>query len=71
MTRQIQLFGCILTLGVADAAVADARAAPSLHGFQVFLISEVSLFHGRREILNDSVEFTQYGVKIVIILKEC
>lgn len=63
-------FSCILTLSVADAAVADARAAPSLHGFQVFIISEVSLLHGGREILNDSVKFTQHGVETVILLKK-
>lgn len=61
---------CILTLGVADAAVADARAAASLHGLQVLIISEVSLLHGGREILNDSVEFTQHGVQIVNVLKK-
>lgn len=59
-----------LTLGVADAAVADARAAASLHGLQVLIISEVSLLHGGREILNDSVEFTQHGVQIVNVLKK-
>lgn len=56
-----------LTLGVADAAVADAGAAPPLHGLQVFVVPEVSLLHRRREVFDHRVELTQHVAQILLV----
>lgn len=56
-----------LTLGVADAAVADARAAPPLHRLQVFVVPEVSLLHRRREVLHHRVELAQHVAQILLV----
>lgn len=54
-----------LTLGVADAAVADA--APPLHGLQVFVVPEVSLLHRRREVFDHRVKLTQHVAQILLV----
>lgn len=56
-----------LTVGVADAAVADARAAPPLHRLQVLVVPEVSLLHGRREVFYDRVELAQDVAQVLLL----
>lgn len=56
-----------LTLRVAEAAVADARAAPPLHRAQVFVVPEVTLLHGGREVLDHGVELAQHVAQIVLV----
>ena len=56
-----------LTLGVAEAAVADRRAAPPLHGLQVFVVPEVTLLHRRREVFHHRVELTQHVAQILLV----
>lgn len=58
---------CRLTLGVAEAAVADAGAAPPLHGLQVLVVPEVSLLHRRREVFDHRVELAQRVVQIRLV----
>lgn len=60
-----------LTFRVTDAAVTDAGAAPPLHRFEMFVISEVSLLYGGGEILNNSVELTQHGVQVIVVFEKC
>lgn len=56
-----------LTLGVADAAVADAGAAPPLHRLQVLVVPEASLLHRRRQVLHHRVELAQHVAQVLLV----